>query len=243
MSDAELKKLSRREALGMLGAAGAMLSAACSGGTPTSPTATTPPATSTPPATTTTPPVSSATCVVTPSETAGPFPSITLPVRSDVREDRNGLLLTLAISVVNTSASCAPVSNASVEIWHCDAAGNYSEYGNVSSSTWLRGVQPVDANGVARFTTIYPGWYAGRATHIHIEVMVNNRTVKTTQLAFPEEINSAVYASGVYAAKGQNPTRANNDMVFSDGVTSELASVAGNVTGGYAATFTVGVAL
>ena len=243
MSETELKKLSRREALGMLGAAGAILSAACGGETPTSPTATTIAATATTPATTPTPPVSGATCVVTPSETAGPFPSITLPVRSDVREDRTGLLLTLAISVVNTNASCAPAANASVKIWHCDAAGSYSEYGNVTSSTWLRGIQPVDANGVARFTTIYPGWYAGRATHIHIEVFVNNRSVKTTQLAFPEETNSAVYASGVYASKGQNPTKTTNDMVFSDGVTSELASVAGSTTSGYAATFTVGVAL
>lgn len=226
----------------MLGAAGAILSAACGSDTPTSPTATTTPAATTIP-TTTTPPASGAACVVTPSETAGPFPSIALPVRSDVREDRAGLLLTLAISVVSTSASCAPVTNASVEIWHCDAAGNYSEYGNLTSSTWLRGIQPVDGNGVARFTTIYPGWYAGRATHIHIEVFVDNRSVKTTQLAFPEEINSAVYASGVYASKGQNPTKANNDMVSSDGVTSELASVAGNTAGGYAATFTVGVAL
>ena len=116
MSEAELKKLSRREALGMLGAAGAILSAACGSDTPTSPTAASP--ASTTPATT--PPVSGAApCVVTPSETAGPFPSITLPVRSDVREDRTGLQLTLAISVVNTSASCAPVANASVEIWHC----------------------------------------------------------------------------------------------------------------------------
>lgn len=196
MSEAELKRLSRREALGMLGVAGAMLSAACGRGSPTSPTATT-----TTPTTTTTPPVSTATCTVTPSETAGPFPSITLPVRSDVREDRTGLLLTLAISVVNTNAGCAPVTNASVEIWHCDAAGNYSEDGNLTSSTWLRGIQPVDGSGVARFTTIYPGWYAGRAAHIHIEVFRNNQSVKTSQIAFPE-INSLVYASGVYASKG-----------------------------------------
>lgn len=246
MSEAELKRLSRRQALGLLGAAGAAMTAACSGETPTSPTITptaaTPPAT-TPATTTATPPVSSAACVVTPSETAGPFPSITLPVRSDVREDRAGLQLTLAISVVNTNASCAPVTDASVEIWHCDAAGNYSEYGNLASSTWLRGIQPVDGNGVARFTTIYPGWYQGRATHIHIEVMIGTRSIKTTQLAFPEEINSTVYASGVYASKGANPTKNSNDNVFSDGVTSEMASVAGNTTGGYAATFTVGVAV
>ena len=140
-------------------------------------------------------------------------------------------------------ASCAPVTNASVEIWHCDAAGNYSEYGNVTSSTWLRGIQPVDAGGVARFTTIYPGWYAGRATHIHIEVFVNNRSVKTSQIAFPEDINSAVYASGVYASKGQNPTKTDRDSIFSDGFTSELATVAGNTTSGYNATFQVGIAV
>lgn len=233
------KRVSRREALGMIGAASAAL-AACNGSSPTSPstTSTTPSTT-----TTTTPATSAAACVVTPSETAGPFPSITLPVRSDVREDRTGLPLTLAITVVNAGAGCAPVTNASVEIWHCDAAGNYSEYGNLTSSTWLRGIQPVDGSGVARFTTIYPGWYAGRATHIHIEVFVNNRSVKTSQIAFPEEINSAVYATGVYASKGQNPTKNTNDGIFADGVTSELATLTGSASSGYSATFQVGITL
>lgn len=221
----------------MIGAASAAL-AACNGSSPTSPTTT-----NTTTTTTTTPTANAAACVVTPSETAGPFPSITLPVRSDVREDRTGLPLTLAITVVNAGASCAPVTNASVEIWHCDAAGNYSEYGNLTSSTWLRGIQPVDGSGVARFTTIYPGWYAGRATHIHIEVFVNNRSVKTSQIAFPEEINSAVYATGVYAPKGQNPTKNTNDNVFSDGVTSELATLTGSASSGYSATFQVGITL
>jgi protocatechuate 3,4-dioxygenase beta subunit len=212
--------------------------AACNGSSPTSPSTTSTTPTTT---TTTTPTTSAAACVVTPSETAGPFPSITLPVRSDVREDRTGLPLTLAITVVNAGAACAPVTNASVEIWHCDAAGNYSEYGNLTSSTWLRGIQPVDGSGVARFTTIYPGWYAGRATHIHIEVFVNDRSVKTSQIAFPEEINSAVYATGVYASKGQNPTKNTNDNVFSDGVTSELATLTGSASSGYSATFQVGI--
>lgn len=158
MSDKRVKKLNRRQAIGVLSAAGAAM-VACNGSTPTSPTAVTTTTTTT---TTTTPPATTAAaCAVTPSETAGPFPSIALPVRSDVREDRTGLLLNLAITVVNASANCAPVTNASVEIWHCDAAGNYSEYGNLTASTWLRGIQPVDSNGVARFTTIYPGWYAG----------------------------------------------------------------------------------
>jgi protocatechuate 3,4-dioxygenase beta subunit len=54
------------------------------------------------------------------------------------------------------------------------------------------------ARHVARFTTIYPGGYAGRATHIHIEVFVNSRSMKTTQIAFPEEINSAVRRVVIY---------------------------------------------
>jgi hypothetical protein len=74
-------------------------------------------------------------------------------------------------------------------------------------------------------------------------VFVNNRTVKTTQIAFPEDINNAVYATGVYAARGANPQKNANDMVFSDGVTLELATMSGNTTSGYTATFTVGVAI
>lgn len=226
----------------MIGVAGAAL-ASCNGSTPTSPSPTTTTATSSTTTATTTPTTTAAACAVTPSETAGPFPSLTLPVRSDVREDRTGLLLNLAITVVNASANCAPVTNASVEIWHCDAAGNYSEYGTLTSSTWLRGLQPVDGNGVARFTTVYPGWYAGRVTHIHIEVFVDNRSVKTSQIAFPEDINTAVYATGVYASKGQNPTKNTNDNVFSDGFTSELATLTGDTNSGYNATFQVGVTL
>lgn len=238
MSEPNQKRLNRREALALLSAAGAAM-AACSNGTPTSPSATASTTT-----TTTTPTTTAATaCAVTPSETAGPFPSIALPVRSDVREDRPGLRLNLAVTVVNAGANCAPVTNASVEIWHCDAAGNYSEYGALSSATWLRGIQPVDAAGVARFTTIYPGWYAGRATHIHLEVFVDNRSVKTTQLAFPEDINNAVHATGVYAAKGQNPTRNASDNIFSDSLASELATLTGDPSAGYDATFQVGITL
>lgn len=242
MAEGTLKTLSRREALGAIGAA--FTAAGCSGGTPTSPT-TTPTAatTTTTTGTTTTPPTSTSTCAVTPSETEGPFPSIALPTRSDVREDRQGLVLNLAVSVVNTNASCTPVTSATVEIWQCDAAGNYSEYGSLTSATWLRGIQPVDGSGVARFVTVYPGWYAGRATHIHVEVAVAGRSVKVTQIAFPEEISNGVHRTGVYASHGLNSTTNARDNVFSDGVSSELATLTGDTTGGYNATFTVGVGL
>src|SRR5262249_9837320 len=97
-------------------------------------------------------------------------------------------------------------------------------------------------NGEATFTTIYPGWYGGRATHIHVEVYVNGRSVKVTQMAFPESITAAVYATGVYAAKGQNPQSNASDNVFSDGTTTEMATLTGSTASGYIATRQVGIA-
>jgi protocatechuate 3,4-dioxygenase beta subunit len=105
------------------------------------------------------------------------------------------------------------------------------------------GIQTTDASGRVTFQTIYPGWYQGRATHVHIEVVVNGRTVKVTQIAFPENVTAAVYASGVYASKGENPTSNATDNVFADGVQNELANVVGSPTSGYTATFTVGVSV
>jgi protocatechuate 3,4-dioxygenase beta subunit len=155
--------------------------------------------------------------------------------------------VTLTITVVNAANACAPVANASVEIWQCDADGHYSQYSqpgyNGTAQSFLRGIQTTDASGRVTFQTIYPGWYQGRATHIHIEVVVNGRTVKVTQIAFPENVTAAVYASGVYASKGENPTSNATDNVFADGVQNELANVVGSPTSGYTATFTVGVSV
>lgn len=189
---------------------------------------------------------SSGTCSAIPDETAGPYPDTTNMVgtpatyRSDVRDDRQGVPLALTLTVVD--AACAPVAGVHVEIWHCDADGTYSEYGAGVGATFLRGVQTTDAAGQVMFTTIYPGWYQGRATHIHIEVYRGTTSVKTTQLAFPEATNQAVYGGGSpYYTKGQNPTTNATDMVFSDGVTLELATIAGTVGAGYTASLQVGI--
>jgi protocatechuate 3,4-dioxygenase beta subunit len=167
--------------------------------------------------------------------------------RQDIREGRTGLALTLALTVVNVRNNCAPVANAAVEIWQCDAVGNYSEYAqpgyNGTGQTFLRGLQNTNANGQATFMTIYPGWYQGRATHIHVDVNVNGARVKSTQIAFPEDVTRQVYASGVYASKGQSPTSNASDNVFSDGTSTELASLSGSVAGGYTASLTIGVSL
>ncbi len=224
---------------GIFAAAGAALSAACGGDTPTSPTS----AASTTTTTTTGGSTNNAACAVSPTETVGPYPSLGDFLRSDIREDRPGLPLTLTITVVNANSGCAPVQNAAVEIWQCDVDGSYSQYGGSSARTFLRGIQTTDASGAVTFTTIYPGWYQGRATHIHVEVSLNGRSVKVTQIAFPEDVSAEVIRSGVYATKGQNPTTNARDNVFSDGVSEELIALTGNTSSGYSATFRVGVAV
>jgi protocatechuate 3,4-dioxygenase beta subunit len=236
------RRYNRRQALGLLSAAGAAIAAAC-GSSPTSPTTTTS-ASSTTSGTTT-----SSSCAVSPEETAGPYPDRTgmfsnsAFYRQDITEGKSGLALTLALSVVNVRNACAPVANAVVEVWQCDATGSYSEYGSSVGQTFLRGLQTTDSNGLVTFRTIYPGWYQGRATHIHVEVFVNGATVKTTQIAFPESVSSAVYGTGVYASHGQNSTTNTGDMVFADGVDHELASLSGDTSSGYTATLQIGISV
>lgn len=252
MFDSTKKRWSRREALGLLTVTGAAWTTACGGSdSPTSPTGsvtTNPPATPTTTTTTapptTPPPTNTAACAVSPNETIGPFPSLSDFVRSDIREGKPGLPLTLTISVVNTNSACSAVSGAIVDVWQCDATGNYSQYGSERNLTYLRGLQTTDSNGRVTFTTIYPGWYQGRATHIHVEVTINGRSVKVTQIAFPEDTTAQVYRTGVYASGGQNPTSNARDMVFSDGVTNELITLTGgDAASGFTAAFQVGVAL
>jgi protocatechuate 3,4-dioxygenase beta subunit len=226
------RKVNRREAIVMLGAVGAAFSLGCGQDSPTSPSTT---------STSTTSGGTNATCAVTPTETVGPYPSLTDLIRGDIREGRSGTTLTLTITVVNTNNNCSPVPNANVEIWQCDAAGNYSQYGTQTGQTYLRGIQTTNDDGEVTFTTIYPGWYQGRATHIHVEVVRNGSSVKVTQIAFPESVNAAVYGTGVYASRGSNPTSNSRDNIFADSLESELATVTGDPTSGYNATFRIGV--
>jgi len=249
--------LSRRRALELLSFASAAFAARC-GGSPTTPTTASSSSSSsaaTSVSVSSTGTTSAATvsgCVTTPEETAGPYPdrlgmiTNTAYFRQDITEGKNGIPLALTMTIVNTQSGCAPVANANVEIWQCDATGNYSEYAqpsfNGTGQTFLRGVQTTDANGQATFKTIYPGWYAGRATHIHVQVFMNGLVVKTTQIAFPESISSAVYRTGVYASHGQNSTTNASDNVFADGVQDEMATVAGDASG-YTAMLTIGISV
>jgi len=192
-------------------------------------------------------------CSVTNTETEGPFPtkSPSTLVQNNIVSDRTGVPFIIAITVQNVNASCAILQGALVDIWHCDKDGNYSEYGgtgmqsaNYTSVHFLRGRQTTDANGQVSFTSIFPGWYNGRATHIHVHVYNSaGQSLLVTQIAFPEGSDSAVVqvaASTGY--KGMSGYTYNaNDNVFGDGTSNEMSSISGSVSGGFALTHTIKV--
>lgn len=185
-------------------------------------------------------------CVATNSETEGPYPTknpSTL-VKTDIVGDRTGIPLSIAITIQNTNAACATLQNAIVDIWQCDRDGNYSEYSSFTSSHFLRGRQTTDANGLVNFTSIFPGWYSGRATHIHVHVYnAKGNSLLVTQIAFPADSDSAVVkVNATSGYKGMNGYTYNeSDNVFSDGYTNELCSLSGNTTDGYALTHVIKV--
>lgn len=135
---------------------------------------------------------------------AGPFPSPKLIERRDITEAKPGRALRLGAQVLDSS--CEPVPGAVLEIWHCDATGDYSAYIDDNTggtdegegTTFLRGFQVANADGIVEFSTIYPGWYTGRAVHIHTRVHVDDTLKLTTQWYFPDERNSKVFASKPY---------------------------------------------
>jgi protocatechuate 3,4-dioxygenase beta subunit len=163
------------------------------------------------------------TCTLSTELTEGPYYFDVDSIRSDVREDRPGTLLRLALRV-QQAQSCTPIGNAVVDIWHCDAGGVYSGFesasrggpggGRTDDETYLRGAQVTNADGIVEFATIYPGWYRGRTTHIHLKVHLNKTTLLTSQLFFDEAVNSAVYAKAPYSARSGRDTFNDGDGIF-----------------------------
>ena len=125
-------------------------------------------------------------CVLAPEQTEGPYYVAGEKLRRDITEGRPGAPLLLRLRVVDAS-TCKPIKGAAVDIWHCDALGVYSGFGSGSGNrTFMRGVQKTDATGLARFRTVWPGWYQGRTVHIHVKVHVGGNVVHTGQLYFPD---------------------------------------------------------
>jgi protocatechuate 3,4-dioxygenase beta subunit len=180
-------------------------------------------------------------------------------VRSDIRSSlggatgvASGVPLTVRLTLVNTSASCAALAGYAIYLWHCDALGRYSMYSSgVTAENYLRGVQATDSAGTASFVTIYPGCYSGRVPHIHFEVYRSTTTatqysnkLKTSQLALPVASSQTVYAGSGYSGSTANLAAISfaSDNVFSDGVTTQLASITGDASSGFVATLQVGIA-
>jgi len=221
---------------------------------------------------------SSSSCVASTNVTRGPYfvdnqsdSNITtddvdtsIPERSDIRPDtkgstgtQSGLPLTLNITVGSySSGTCTPIANAQVHIWHCNAQGVYSDVqastndndADLTGENFLRGYQYTDANGKVSFTTIYPGWYSGRAVHIHVKVRVfdssgNVTTGATTQLFFDDSISTAVYAANSdYSRSGTRDTMDSADSIYATESPALLLSLTGSATTSYTGTISIGVA-
>ena len=204
----------------------------------------------------------------TPEETAGPFPgdgsngpnALTESgvVRSELASSfgdasgvAEGVPTTLEMTLLDVAGGGAPLAGAAVYLWHCTRDGLYSMYdGDVAEENFLRGVQKSDADGKVRFTTIFPGAYAGRWPHMHFEVYESldaatsaGSKLRTSQLALPEDACNAVYGSEGYDASDQNLDQASldTDMVFSDGYAGQLPTWSGTANKGIALRLNVGV--
>jgi protocatechuate 3,4-dioxygenase beta subunit len=200
------------------------------------------------------------TCVVTPAQTEGPYFVDERLHRSDIRPDpsdgsvKEGLPLALEIRVIAVGqAGCIPLQDAVVDIWQCDAQGVYSDVMDpafqTSGKKFLRGYQITDEKGVARFLTIYPGWYPGRTVHIHFKVRTKGKYGKygsahefTSQFYFKDTITDRVHAQSPYAAPKPHLPRTRNeqDTIFRAGG-DQLVLTLVETNQGYVATFDVGL--
>ncbi|MGO3325373.1 intradiol ring-cleavage dioxygenase [Gordonia sp. (in: high G+C Gram-positive bacteria)] len=203
-----------------------------------------------------------------PDETAGPYPGDgsngpdVLDRSGIVRRDitsslgggatADGAPLTVTLDVIDIAGGGKPFAGAAVYVWHCNAQGEYSMYGDgIENETFLRGVQVVDDKGAVTFTTIVPGCYMGRWPHIHFEVYPNvasitdhTKAIATSQLALPKKVCDAVYSRSTYSGSAQNLsqiTLASDNVFGDDGGKSQTASVTGNAVSGYVAKLPVGV--
>jgi protocatechuate 3,4-dioxygenase beta subunit len=177
-------------------------------------------------------------CILSPELTEGPFYIDLDLVRRDITEGRPGTALELAVKVAD-GESCEAIEDAAVDIWHCDADGVYSGVQG-DSGTFLRGIQMTDAGGDAGFQTIFPGWYSGRAVHVHVKVHLGGADSYTGQLFFDDAVTETVYEAEPYNARPGPDTPNEADGIFGQGGDQTVVSLspAGD---GYRGVVTLGV--
>jgi protocatechuate 3,4-dioxygenase beta subunit len=204
-----------------------------------------------------------------PDETAGPYPGDGSNgpdvleqsgiVRSDIRSSfgeysgtAEGVPMTLELTISDLANGAVPFDGVAGYVWHCSREGGYSLYSSgIEDQNYLRGVQIADADGLVRFTSVFPACYDGRWPHVHFEVYPDQaaipdsaNAIATSQLALPQDVCEAVYATPGYEASGGNLSRVSltGDNVFGDdGGASQLATVTGDVDSGYTVRLAVGV--
>ena len=179
------------------------------------------------------------TCVLTPELTEGPFYLPGERVRRNITEGRPGTPLTLKLKVVNAS-TCRAIKGAAVDIWHADAGGTYSGVQGSAGTTFMRGIQPTDAKGIAEFVTVYPGWYRGRAVHIHVKVHLGGNVVHTGQLFFQDTLTDTVYKAAPYNTRGPRDTPNANDSIYVNGGKLSMLALARSGAG-YVGAIAMGV--
>ncbi|MCC7252008.1 MAG: intradiol ring-cleavage dioxygenase [Hyphomicrobium sp.] len=139
---------------------------------------------------------------MTPRMVEGPFYFDPDLVREDITEGRSGIPLKLVLQVTE-GATCQPIPGARVDVWHCDATGQYSGYDgqgddqgiSTKGEKFLRGAQTTNGTGEVTFKTIYPGWYRGRTTHIHFKVLLDEKAMLTGQMYFPDALSEYIFTS------------------------------------------------
>jgi protocatechuate 3,4-dioxygenase beta subunit len=180
-------------------------------------------------------------CILAPEQTEGPYYIPNEAVRRNISEGRAGTALLLRMFVVNAS-TCKPIKGAAVDVWHADASGVYSGFGQGSGNrTFMRGMQKTNANGLALFRTVYPGWYPGRTVHIHVKVHLGGNVVHTGQLYFPDSVTDAVYRKAPYSGRPNRATRNADDAIYRNGGRRSQVTVRKSSGGVYVATITMGV--
>ena len=180
-------------------------------------------------------------CVLAPEQTEGPYYIDDEKLRRNITEGRPGEPLFLRLRVVDAS-TCRPIKGAAVDIWHADALGVYSGFGSGSGNrTFMRGIQKTDATGLARFRSVWPGWYQGRTVHIHVMAHVGGNVVHTGQLFFQDTLTDAVYRNAPYTSRPTRDVRNAADSIYRNGGKRSQVKVTKNSAGVYVASIVMGV--
>ncbi|MFI0819708.1 intradiol ring-cleavage dioxygenase [Streptomyces sp. NPDC021098] len=206
-------------------------------------------------------PAANAVCTLTKQLTEGPYYLDRALVRADVTEDKQGVPLELVLPVVDKD-TCAPLNKALVEIWYCDALGEYSGFvGNnghqePDNGKFLRGGVLTGTDGVAKLKGIYPGWYRGRCIHIHVKVhtgvtltsdgsFTGGNEIHTGQLFFSETITQAVAKLTPYSTNTVPRTPLSSDGIYGNGGAAAglmaVTALGSTPSAGYRGTLTLGI--